>query len=255
MISLDQAQGFDFHSHVDLDKDPARLMAECFRKRILTVAVTTTPKAWPKNKLWARDNPYVIPALGLHPELVSERPTDLPIFEKYAGEAQFFGEVGLDGSARFKASLSAQKIVFEMVLTTAQDLGRRVVTIHSRSAVNDVIAAIEKHTTPDRVVCILHWFSGNWSAAERAAATGCYFSINGQMLSNESGRMLVRSLPADRLLTETDSPFSSTSERPSLPWDVMETVGKVARIRDISATEMANTMFKNSRQALRFLKA
>ncbi len=72
-VALDHARGFDFHCHVDLDRDPARLISQCEGERIVTVAVTTTPKAWAQNHKWTARSGYVRAAVGLHPELVGER--------------------------------------------------------------------------------------------------------------------------------------------------------------------------------------
>ena len=71
----------DFHCHVDLYKDHAALIAECDRERVATLAVTTTPKAWPRNRELASRSAHVRVALGLHPHLVAEREDELPMLE------------------------------------------------------------------------------------------------------------------------------------------------------------------------------
>ena len=43
------------------------------RERVLTLAVTTNPKAWPQNRRWTAASSSVHAAVGLHPELVGER--------------------------------------------------------------------------------------------------------------------------------------------------------------------------------------
>ena len=67
---------------------------------------------------------------------------------------------------------------------------------------------------------------------------GCYFSINGAMLGSDKGRALVRSLPKDRLLTETDSPFTSLPGRNSLPWDVIGTADRLSVELDVGVDVM-----------------
>ena len=74
----------------------------------------------------------------------------------------------------------------------------------------DVMGMIEQYTAAERVLPILHWFSGSAADVARAVAWGCYFSINSAMLESECGRASVKSLPRERLLTETDSPFTRT---------------------------------------------
>jgi len=66
----------------------------------------------------------------------------------------------------------------------------------------------------------LHWFTGSKAEAQRALELGCYFSINAAMLESERHASMTAVIPLDRLLTETDGPFTKTDERPSIPADV-----------------------------------
>lgn len=252
MKSVDVAQGFDFHCHVDLHRDPAGLIAQCEAERIATVAVTTTPKAWSQNRRWTEGTRYVHAAVGLHPELVGERHAELDLLLQLIPTARFVGEVGLDGSSQHAASYARQKDVFASVLKVTQAQSARVMTIHSRRAAEDVIAMIEKHTTPDRVVTILHWFSGSIASAQRAVLTGCYFSVNAAMLASNKGRALVKSLPKERLLTETDSPFTSSGARNSVPWDVIRTTEMLAVELGIGTHTMQALISENSERVLNF---
>jgi TatD DNase family protein len=163
-------EGYDFHCHVDLDKDPRAIIARCDAERVFTLAVTTTPKAFSTNADWARTSRYVFPAVGLHPELVGERFNELPLVLSLLSETPFIGEVGLDGSPQHKRSYENQKTAFRKILDGAQQLGGKVLTVHSRRAANDVVDLIEKHTRPDSVLCILHWYSGSATDMRRAAA-------------------------------------------------------------------------------------
>jgi TatD DNase family protein len=233
-------EGYDFHCHIDLDKDPRATIARCDAERIFTLAVTTTPRAFSTNAEWASTSPYVFPAVGLHPELVGERFNELPLVLSLLAETAFIGEVGLDGSPQHKRSYENQRAAFCRILDGAQQLGGKVVTIHSRRAANDVVELIEKHTTPDRVLCILHWYSGSAIAMKRAVAAGCYFSVNANMLQTGRSASLIGGIPSERILTETDAPFGATDGRPSVPWDVLRTArqltsygqGGEARLRE-----------------------
>jgi TatD DNase family protein len=227
-VLLDPIEGYDFHCHVDLDKDPRATIVRCEAERIFTLAVTTTPKAFSTNAEWTRSSRYVFPAVGLHPELVGERLHELPMVVSLLEETAFIGEVGLDGSPQHKRSYEKQREAFVEILKSAQRFGGKVLTIHSRRAAKDVIDLIEKHTTPDRVLCILHWFSGPISSMRRAVEAGCYFSINSNMLDTARSVALIGAIPPERVLTETDAPFGMTDARPSMPWDVIRTAQRLA---------------------------
>jgi len=249
---LPDIRGVDFHCHVDLHRDPPALIAACEKERILTLAVTTTPKAWPQNRKWTAASQYVYSAVGLHPELVGERRDEIGLLEEYIGESRLVGEIGLDGSPQHQSSWEVQVDVFVRALRRAQEFGGRVVSIHSRRAADEVISLIAKHTTRDRVLPVLHWFSGSQSAANKAVAYGYHFSINQRMLEHKAGISLVRRLPQDRLMTETDSPFTSQEGRPAVPSDARATVHKLAFVLSADERELHETVLKNTENVLRF---
>ena len=55
---------------------------------------------------------------------------------------------------------------------------------------------------------ILHWYSGGVTDLRRAIEQGCYFSINHQMLQSANGKNIVGSIPVDKILLESDAPFT-----------------------------------------------
>jgi len=246
------ANGFDFHCHVDLFPDPAAVIADCDRDRIVTLAVTTTPKAWTRNRRWTERSSFVIPAIGLHPELADQRRAEIALVEQLMAETPFVGEIGLDGSRPHRHTLPIQNEVFSRALRSAQSLGARVLTIHSRRACREVLASLAEHTTAERVLPILHWFSGSVATAAEAARLGCYFSINHRMLAADTGISLIRSLPADRLLTETDSPFTEIENRRSEPRDVMTIISWLAQLRSLPVEEMKRTVAANAERVFAF---
>lgn len=245
-------KGFDFHCHIDLHPDPPALIARCEKERIAVLAVTTTPKAWPQNKLWMQQSAYVHAAVGLHPELVGERYRETDLLEELIGECRLVGEVGLDGSPQYRSNYEKQKDVFSRVLQTSQIHGGRVLTIHSRRAARDVCDLIEKHSEPDKVLCILHWFSGSLAESRRAAKAGCYFSVNAAMLKTDRGRALIKDIPSDRLLTETDSPFMSIDSRKSSPLDSIDILTDLAGLLGAEVGVTRQRVTANALHVFRF---
>jgi TatD DNase family protein len=250
----DQAtvRGFDFHCHIDLYPDPTGIIASCESKQIVTLAVTTTPRAWPQNRKWAGKSLYVRAAVGLHPEVVGERFDELPLLEECIRESRLIGEVGLDGSSQHRKSWVRQIEVFTRVLSVAERLGGRIVSIHSRRAAREALKCVEELTTPAHVLPILHWFSGSSADARRGAALGCYFSVNARSLEHDTGVALARSLPEDRLLTETDGPFTATGDRASEPADVVTTIERLAAARGTTVPEMTRLVSANAQRVFAF---
>jgi TatD DNase family protein len=232
--------------------DPAALIAACERDQIVTLAVTTTPKAWAQNRRWTDASRYVHAAVGLHPELAGERHGEIDLLENLMEETPFVGEVGLDGSPQHQRNLPIQRQVFARTLSRAQRLGGRVVSIHSRRAADDVLRNIAEHTTPDRVLPILHWFSDSVRVAQQAVNLGCYFSVNHRMLRNSSGMTLLRSLPSDRLLTETDAPFTSVGDKRNEPPDVVTLAEHLASARQTTESAIREILAANAERVFAF---
>jgi TatD DNase family protein len=237
----------DFHCHLDLYPDYASLIAECERNKIFTLAVTTTPRAWPRNNELASKTRHVRAALGLHPQLVAERADELAIWDAHLKEARYIGEVGLDAGPRYYRSFGEQKRVFEHILRACADAGDKILTIHSARAATQVLDMIETYFPSSRGKTVLHWFTGSKAEARRATELGCYFSINLKMLEKEQGQRMVAELPSDRLLTETDGPFVDMDGRPLRPTDVVITLDRLAKLRKESHAAMAATIGANLR--------
>lgn len=215
--------------------------------KIFTLAVTTTPRAWPRNQELAAKTLHVRAALGLHPQLVAEHADELPIWDAHLKEARYIGEVELDASPRYYRSLDQQKRIFSHILRACANAGDKILTIHSVRAATPVLDLIEESLPPSRGKSVMHWFTGSKAEARRAIELGCYFSINSRMLENERGRAIVTSLPRDRLLTETDGPFVDVGDRHVRPHDVINTVSALARVRGCDDNSMFATISENLR--------
>ena len=247
-----RCRGVDFHCHLDLYPDHEMAVARAEAAGVYTLTVTTTPKAWPRNLDLTRGTRYVRAALGLHPQLVAERANELPLWERYLSETRYIGEVGLDAGPRFYRSLDAQKRVFRTVLERCAEAGGKILTVHSVRSVSAVLDMIEQHLPHDRGLVVLHWFMGSRGEAKRAEALGCYFSVNVEMTRSERGRTLIANMPIDRILTETDGPFTYTDGRPTEPADSKTAVDAIAHVRNTSPDALANSIGTNLKALLRF---
>jgi TatD DNase family protein len=237
----------DFHCHLDLYPNHVEVLRACEDSAVATLAVTTTPKAWSRNCEVAKGAKYVRVALGLHPQLVSERASEITEFERYLSNARYVGEVGLDAGPRYFKSLPLQKEIFREVLRLCATQGGKILTLHSVRSVGDVLNMLESELPVNRGRAVLHWFTGTKAQARRAVELGCYFSINRQMLLKADHRTLVGTLPVDRLLTETDGPFVKVRKRAILPTDIPDTVAELAAVRKMSQGEMTRLVLGNLR--------
>jgi len=240
----------DFHTHLDLYPDLPAAIAACDRRRTATLTVTTTPKAFSRNRVLADASEFVRVGLGLHPQLVAERSEEIALFEQLLPKSRYVGEVGLDAGPRHYRSLELQKSIFERILRLCANEGGKILTIHSVRATKTVLDLLEKHLPRDRGTVVLHWFSGSVVEVRRAAALGYYFSVNERMLASPNGRRVLLEIPEDRLLTETDGPFVERDGMPIAAGDVLRVVEQVASVKGRDFSDVQSSIIDNLRNLM-----
>lgn len=238
---------FDTHCHLDLYPDPHAIVREAERTQTYVVAVTNTPSVFQATQQLIGSSRFVRPALGLHPELAVERQGELPLFQQLLPQTRYVGEVGLDFVSSDKQVRLTQQRVFSQILEWSHLAGDKILTIHSRRAEKEVVEAIG---TNFRGAAILHWYSGSLAVVEQALTNGLYFSINSAMTRSKRFPDLLRLIPIDRLLTETDGPFMQIGQRAALPADVAQVVSTLAAMRQSTPEEVSKLLFANLRKLL-----
>ncbi len=238
---------FDTHCHLDLYPDPLVLVAQAEQTQTYVVAVTNTPSVFEATQRLIGDSRFVRPALGLHPELAVERQGELNLFQRLLPQTRYVGEVGLDFVTTDTHTRQIQQKVFGQILDWCQLSGDKIITIHSRRAEKEVIQAIG---TDFRGKPILHWYSGSLAVAETAVANGFYFSFNPAMTRAKRFSDLVKLIPAERILTETDGPFVQIGQRAAQPSDVAQVAVALAALWQTTSADATKILFDNLRQLL-----
>lgn len=238
----------DFHIHLDLYPNISEVLNGIFIRQMYVLSVTTTPSAWEGTYELSKGIPYIKTALGLHPQLAHERYSELHLFDKWIHKTNYVGEVGLDGAESFKDHLYIQTLVFQHILKSCENAGGKILSIHSRHAVTEVLDHIEKY--PKAGIFILHWFTGNKTQLKRAVELGCWFSVGPAMLETKKGRDLVSKMPINKLITETDGPFTKIDNNTVMPWNVSLAIEKLASILNIPIDDMDRMLDHNIQQLL-----
>jgi len=207
----------DFHCHLDLYKNPYSVASEIIRNEIFVLSVTTTPSAYEKTSSIASNKQFIATGIGLHPQLVHQRANEVPQINNWIGKTDFVGEIGLDGGPEYSESWDTQIEIFKHVLSLSNNNGGRILSIHSRRASKQVLDCLEQNLISNTP--ILHWFSGSLKELKRAIDIGCWFSVGPAMLFGKKGKELLRLMPKDKVLLETDGPFTVLNGEPYLPWD------------------------------------
>lgn len=193
---------YDTHFHLDLQKDRVAAIREIEEHQIYTIAVTNLPDLYRKEYCEIASK-YIRLALGFHPELLHQYKGQIPLMWEFLPEVRYIGEVGLDF---VDTTYKSEQIAFFSELIERCRFDRdKIITIHSRRAVRQVLRIIGNNY---RFKPILHWFTGSNDEILEAVDAGFYFSINGAMMTSKRFIALLPLIPKERLLLETDSPFT-----------------------------------------------
>ncbi|KAK9815184.1 hypothetical protein WJX73_010258 [Symbiochloris irregularis] len=213
----------------------------------------------------ATEHPAVIPNFGLHPWWVPRRSASwLDNLKKKLLEVPSagLGECGLDRSARAPAdSFEDQCLVFHQQLQLANEL-QRPVSVHCVKAFPELKRHLEQEQ-PFGAGVILHSWAGPAAMVKPLAAIpGVHFSISGHSLRSEkkAGPML-KEIPLDRLLLETDSPDgllpqradahhplsdASPDQRLNHPANIRLVLQVVAELREEDPAKVASAAYDNA---------
>lgn len=243
----------DFHCHLDLYPNARDVYAQARDRNEFTWLVTTTPRAFTATSKVLGGSDKVLITPGLHPEIVGARHAELDMLLEQIRQVRAVGEVGLDGSKRFQASYDVQRKVFVAVVAQCAALGGRVLSIHSRQAVKDVLAVLDDH--PGYGTAVLHWFTGSASELKAASAQGCWFSIGPAVFNSAAGQALAKKLPRDRVVPESDGPFAQVNGTSVMPWSAGQTAQLLGVAWEVTPAEAMHALEANSRRLLDIILA
>ncbi len=200
----------DTHFHLDLMPDPERVADEIEKHQVYTIAVTNSPSVFFFTEKVASNKKFIHASLGLHPELAAERHKEVAQFSELIDQTRFIGEIGLDNNNKSPRDYQKQKDVFKKLISICADKGNKILTIHSRKAALDVLDILG-YDFPGKV--IFHWYSDPLKHIELAVDRGYYFSINYPMLFSKNGLKIIDFIPLERILLETDGPFTKNENK------------------------------------------
>jgi TatD DNase family protein len=191
--------------------------------------------------------------LGIHPEDVDDDFSELvKIIEENKDNPKFvaIGEIGLDYYWT-KDTKEKQLALLEEQLKLADKYNKPVI-IHSREATKDTIDTLKKYPN---VIGDIHCFSGSLETAQIYLKMGFYIGVGGVItFKNANIKDVIKEIPLDRLLLETDSPFLAPVPKrgeTNEPANVKYVAEFLAELKEIELEELSkitesnvNTLFK-----------
>ena len=200
----------------------------------------------------SEDEEGVSCAVGIHPndvDEVDEKEWDRIQSLVESGKVSAIGETGLDWF-RTVASKENQQLFFDRHINLAQATELPLV-IHTRNSIRDVLDTLAKATQQKPITGVLHAFSGTAEEVAEAIELGFFIGFAGMVTfrSAESLREVAKTVPLDRLLIETDSPFLSPEPlrgRRNEPSHVVHTARCLANIRGETLESLAAATTANA---------
>ncbi|QMT19158.1 TatD family hydrolase (plasmid) [Planococcus maritimus] len=197
----------DMHIHIDYFKNYQQFYSSFENNKTYALFVTNLPEIFRKCNNEFAYSKYVKLSLGYNPQLAGKYKFNHDLFDELLPLTKYVGEVGLDYSKDFVHSKIEQQKAFDYICSKSAQT-KKIMSIHSRGAEEDVLEILKDNKVE---YAVFHWFSGNKKIAYDIIDQGYYFSVNYSMLVSKKGYDIVKSLPLDRLLVETDAPFAKTS--------------------------------------------
>jgi len=246
----------DTHTHICdavFDADRAEVLARAEQSGIRAIiAVGEDLADGQKNLFLAREFPILKPAAGLYPTHL-----DLPAAEEMTAfirakraELCAVGEVGLDfWVVKSEKERSLQKEIFARFIALSIELDLPL-NVHSRSAGRH---AVDLLVAKGARRVQMHAFDGKITAARPALAAGYFFSIPPSIVRSRQKQKLVRHLPLDCLLLETDSPvLGPESGARNEPANLTVSIRAIAGIKNIPEERVVEAVVENTRKLYGF---
>lgn len=248
---------FDTHAHLDDDQLSSDLVGVVNRAAAAGVtrilAVGTTAESSRNCFVHASRFPRVWSSAGIHPNHAAEAaPGDWDEIVRLSNEPRVvaLGETGLDLYWK-DTPLPMQQDYFDRHIRLSQATGLPLV-IHLRETAAEILAMLTEARRRGPLAGIMHSFTGTSEQAAAFVDLGLHISFAGMVTfkKSEDLRSVIPTVPSDRLLVETDSPYLSPEpfrgKRPNEPARVIHTAECVARARGVSLADLAGLTTRNS---------
>ena len=259
-----EPQYFDVHAHTQFDAydaDRAEVVQRTLEAGVHMMNVGTDAATSEAAVRLAEAHEGLYAAIALHPTGTAgeyEEAFD-PAFYEALGvhlKVKAVGECGLDYFRLDENTKEIQKRVFIQHIEIANKLGKPLM-LHIRSgtgasAYKDAADILREHS---KVKGDVHFFAGTWEEAQLFLELGFTISFTGVLTFTHDYDEVVRNVPLDMILSETDCPFITPVPfrgKRNEPMYVREVVKAIARIKDLDEETVRAALVSNAKRVFGF---
>jgi TatD DNase family protein len=251
----------DTHAHLDQDDfaaDRDDVIARAIAAGVETiVAVGTTADSSEESVRLAGQYPSLRAAVGIQPNYCAQAaPGDWDRVLRLIGQPGVvaIGETGLDRYWDY-TPLEMQRDYFDRHLRLSQQTGLPFI-VHTRDSDADVLAMLREARARGPLAGVMHSFTGTAETAAECVALGLAISFAGMVTFKKSDalRAVAATIPGDRILVETDSPYLSPHPlrgKRNEPANVVHTAACLAEVRGETLADFAARTTANARALFR----
>lgn len=251
----------DTHAHLDdeafdADRDAVIARARAAGVEAVVVVGCTAASSLACVELAARD-PLLVAAVGIQPNYTAEAaPGDWDAIVTLATRPRVvaIGETGLD---RYwdRAPFDLQQDYFDRHLRLSQSTGLPFI-VHTRESDADVLAMLREARSRGRLRGVMHSFTGTRETAAECLELGLYISFAGMVTYKNAQdlRDVAATIPSERILAETDSPYLSPHPlrgKRNEPANVVHTAALLAALHGQAPDDFARQERANARELFR----
>lgn len=235
----------DAHNHLELYGDKFNEALKDIRENhIITLACSMDEESYLFARSLSKDNQIIIPCFGVHPWRAHNNYKDLDRFEKYIKETPIIGEIGLDFHWVLERERYPNQLkVLKYFLEKAREYNK-VTNLHTKGAEREILDLIKQYNlrTP-----IIHWYSGPVDLISKFIEYGCYFTISVDIGYSKLTEEIVKTIPIDRILTETDGPTALewVNGEYGYPSYIKNIVNKISTIKNLPEKEVKKAIEDN----------
>jgi TatD DNase family protein len=252
---------FDSHAHLnqgEFDADRVEMIARAHAagvEEIVTVGYNVASSI--ENIAIAEAHPGLFAAVGIQPnDAANAAPADWQRIVELVRSPRVvaIGETGLDGYWK-TSPLDVQQDYFDRHLRLSQQISLPFI-VHTRDSDSEVLAMLREAHARGPLSGVMHSFTGSEQAAAECVALGLYISFAGMVTfkKSEALRAVVATIPADRILIETDAPYLSPHPlrgKRNEPAHLVHTAECLAAVRGVGVEEFARQTTANAERLFR----
>lgn len=251
---------FDTHTHANFNvfKNNSQEVIESALKNNVWLVNVGSQASTSKRAVEMAQNYQegVYATVGLHPSHLEDEDFDEKFYLELAKNEKVvaIGECGLDfyrleQGANREAQTAKQREVFIKHIELANKIKKPLI-VHCRDAHDDTLEILNsKSKILNSPAGIMHFFTGDYEQAKQYIDLGFYISFSGVITFAPEYEELVKKLPLERILIETDAPYATPIPyrgQRNEPLYVIEVAKKISEIKNISIDEAGRQTTKNA---------